>query len=85
MQLTSLYGGPQEFLLVLESLEDPAYPHVSKLIEELKVQVKLILRLDATFFVPFHHSTAEQFWAFSEKLIFSPSYLDVCLMHTGIC
>ncbi|TKY44566.1 Ceramide glucosyltransferase [Spatholobus suberectus] len=38
-QLTSLYGGPQEFLLVVESTEDPAYPAVSRLISELQDSV----------------------------------------------
>ncbi|KAK7379968.1 hypothetical protein VNO78_32261 [Psophocarpus tetragonolobus] len=44
-QLTSLYGGPQEFLLVVESPEDPAYHAVSKLIEELEgsVDAKIIV------------------------------------------
>ncbi|XP_020221804.1 uncharacterized protein LOC109804398 [Cajanus cajan] len=44
-QLTSLYGGPQEFLLVLESTEDPAYHHVSKLVSELEntVDAKIIV------------------------------------------
>lgn len=50
MQLTSLYGGPIEFLLVVESTEDLAYHNVSRLISEFEVQVKLILRLD-----PAHH------------------------------
>ncbi|XP_027925243.1 uncharacterized protein LOC114182552 [Vigna unguiculata] len=34
-QLTSLYGGPLEFLLVVESVEDPAYNAVSKLLADL--------------------------------------------------
>ncbi|KAL1318741.1 hypothetical protein HN51_071040 [Arachis hypogaea] len=33
-QLTSLYGGPLEFLLVVESRDDPAYNAVSELISE---------------------------------------------------
>ncbi|XP_057447224.1 uncharacterized protein LOC130739027 [Lotus japonicus] len=37
-QLTSLYGGPLEFLLVVESTEDPAYHPVSRLISEFKEQ-----------------------------------------------
>lgn len=36
-QITSLYGGPLEFLFVVESTEDPAYRAVSMLISELKV------------------------------------------------
>ncbi|KAG5067698.1 hypothetical protein HKD37_01G000068 [Glycine soja] len=39
-QLTSLYGGPQEYLLVVESTEDPAYHAVAKLITELEDSVK---------------------------------------------
>ncbi|KAL9324725.1 hypothetical protein ACSQ67_009582 [Phaseolus vulgaris] len=38
-QLTSLYGGPLEFLLVVESLEDPAYRAVSQLIADLEGSV----------------------------------------------
>lgn len=36
-QITSLYGGPLEFLFVLESKDDPAYHAVSRLIAEYKV------------------------------------------------
>ncbi|OMO58300.1 Ceramide glucosyltransferase [Corchorus olitorius] len=44
-QITSLYGGPLEFLFVMESTEDPAYHHVSRLIEEFKddVEAKIIV------------------------------------------
>ncbi|RCV28647.1 hypothetical protein SEVIR_5G425400v4 [Setaria viridis] len=35
-QITSLYGGPLEFLFVVESKEDPAYHAVSRLISEYK-------------------------------------------------
>jgi hypothetical protein len=42
MQLTSLYGGPLEFILVVESTEDHAYNAVSRLLSEFEVQVKLI-------------------------------------------
>ena len=63
MQLTSLYGGPLEFLLVVESTEDPAYPAVSGLISEFEVQLKLhieaffllinfIVRLDTIVLMP---------------------------------
>ncbi|KAK7314404.1 hypothetical protein VNO77_32926 [Canavalia gladiata] len=38
-QLTSLYGGPLEFLLVVESTEDPAYPAVLKLLSEFEDSV----------------------------------------------
>jgi hypothetical protein len=37
MQITSLYGGPLEFLFVVESTEDPAYHAVSLLISDFKV------------------------------------------------
>jgi hypothetical protein len=37
MQITSLYGGPLEFLFVVESQDDPAYRAVSRLIVEYKV------------------------------------------------
>lgn len=37
MQLVSLYGGPLEFLFVVESFEDPAYDAVSQLLLDLKV------------------------------------------------
>ncbi|MBA0597562.1 hypothetical protein Gorai_007365 [Gossypium raimondii] len=36
-QITSLYGGPLEFLFVVESTEDPAYHAVSRLIRDFKV------------------------------------------------
>ncbi|KAH9613256.1 hypothetical protein KSS87_008443 [Heliosperma pusillum] len=35
-QITSLYGGPVEFLFVLESTEDPAYHAVSMLLKEFQ-------------------------------------------------
>ncbi|GMY36115.1 Ceramide glucosyltransferase, nucleotide-diphospho-sugar transferase [Fagus crenata] len=38
-QITSLYGGPVEFLFVLESTEDPAYGYVSSLISNFKDEV----------------------------------------------
>ena len=37
LQITSLYGGPLEFLFVVESKDDPAYRAVSRLIVEYKV------------------------------------------------
>ncbi|KAJ4959022.1 hypothetical protein NE237_026133 [Protea cynaroides] len=40
-QITSLYGGPLEFLFVVESTEDPAYRAVSMLISEFKDSVDL--------------------------------------------
>ncbi|XP_020673955.1 uncharacterized protein LOC110093416 [Dendrobium catenatum] len=44
-QITSLYGGPLEYLFVVESVEDPAYPPVSMLISEFKdsVNAKIVL------------------------------------------
>ncbi|CAI8619743.1 unnamed protein product [Vicia faba] len=44
-QITSLYGGPIEFLFVVESTEDPAYRAVSRLISEFEddVDVKVIV------------------------------------------
>ncbi|PRQ46703.1 putative ceramide glucosyltransferase [Rosa chinensis] len=39
-QITSLYGGPLEFLFVVESTEDPAYRAVSMLLSELKDEVE---------------------------------------------
>jgi len=44
LQLTSLYGGPLEFLLVVESVEDPAYNAVSKLLADLGVHVKTLFK-----------------------------------------
>ncbi|XP_019436605.1 PREDICTED: uncharacterized protein LOC109342969 [Lupinus angustifolius] len=38
-QLTSLYGGPLEFLLLVESTDDPAYLPVSRLISEFEGSV----------------------------------------------
>jgi hypothetical protein len=40
IQITSLYGGPLEFLFVVESKDDPAYHAVSRLIAEYKVSRK---------------------------------------------
>jgi hypothetical protein len=37
MQITSLYGGPLEFLFVVESTDDPAYHAISRLISEFEV------------------------------------------------
>ncbi|KAL9224545.1 hypothetical protein vseg_000569 [Gypsophila vaccaria] len=44
-QITSLYGGPVEFLFVLESAEDPAYPAVSRLLKDFQddIDAKIIL------------------------------------------
>ncbi|PKA59268.1 hypothetical protein AXF42_Ash001362 [Apostasia shenzhenica] len=44
-QITSLYGGPLEFLFVLESIEDPSYQPVSMLISEFKdsVDAKIVI------------------------------------------
>ena len=33
-QVTSMYGGPLAFLFVVESDDDPAYPHIERLIRE---------------------------------------------------
>lgn len=43
MQITSLYGGPLEFLFVVESTEDPAYHPVSRLLADYKVQIGFCL------------------------------------------
>lgn len=37
MQITSLYGGPLEFLFMVDSTEDPAYHAVSRLLADFKV------------------------------------------------
>ncbi|XP_028806519.1 uncharacterized protein LOC114761340 [Neltuma alba] len=44
-QITSLYGGPVEFLFVVESTEDPAYHAVSRLISEFEdhVDAKIVV------------------------------------------
>ncbi|KAK9274986.1 hypothetical protein L1049_022243 [Liquidambar formosana] len=44
-QITSLYGGPVEFLFVVESTEDPAYRAVSLLVSDFKddVDAKIIV------------------------------------------
>lgn len=47
MQITSLYGGPLEFLFVVESIEDPAYHAVSLLISDFKVNFHVWLLLDS--------------------------------------
>ncbi|KAI3770351.1 hypothetical protein L6452_01479 [Arctium lappa] len=39
-RLTSLYGGPLEFLFVMDSTEDPAYHAVSRLLLDLKSSAK---------------------------------------------
>ena len=51
LQITSLYGGPVEFLFVLESTEDPAYSVVSSLISDFKVY--MFLRLLYTFLITY--------------------------------
>ncbi|XP_010526438.1 PREDICTED: uncharacterized protein LOC104804008 isoform X2 [Tarenaya hassleriana] len=38
-QIVSLYGGPLEFLFIVESIEDPAYHAVSRLLSEFQDQV----------------------------------------------
>uniref|UniRef100_A0A1D1XGF0 ceramide glucosyltransferase n=2 Tax=Magnoliopsida TaxID=3398 RepID=A0A1D1XGF0_9ARAE len=44
-QITSLYGGPLEFLFVVESVDDPAYRAVSLLISEFKdsIDAKIVV------------------------------------------
>ncbi|XP_039139060.1 uncharacterized protein LOC120276398 [Dioscorea cayenensis subsp. rotundata] len=44
-QITSLYGGPLEFLFVVESIDDPAYHAISSLISEFKdnVDAKIVV------------------------------------------
>ncbi|KAL8040539.1 hypothetical protein ABFX02_10G105000 [Erythranthe guttata] len=42
-QITSLYGGPLEFIFVVESTEDPAYHAVSRLLKEYKDDVEAIV------------------------------------------
>ncbi|KAI4350795.1 hypothetical protein L6164_005210 [Bauhinia variegata] len=44
-QITSLYGGPLEFLFVVESTEDPAYHAVSRLLSEYEdyVDAKIVV------------------------------------------
>ncbi|KAL2251155.1 UNVERIFIED_CONTAM: hypothetical protein Sindi_2237800 [Sesamum indicum] len=44
-QITSLYGGPLEFLFVVESTEDPAYHAVSRLLKEFEddVEAKIVV------------------------------------------
>lgn len=51
LQITSLYGGPVEFLFVLESTEDPAYSVVSSLISDFKVY--MFLRFLYTFLITY--------------------------------
>ncbi|OAY53836.1 hypothetical protein MANES_03G027300v8 [Manihot esculenta] len=53
-QITSLYGGPLEFLFVVESTEDPAYRAVSRIIAEFKDDV------DATVIVAGLSTTCSQ-------------------------
>ncbi|KAI4377083.1 hypothetical protein MLD38_014769 [Melastoma candidum] len=53
-QITSLYGGPLEFLFVVESTEDPAYHAVSMLISEFEGE------LDAKIVVAGHSTTCSQ-------------------------
>ena len=35
-QVTSMYGGPLQFFFVVESEEDPAFPHIKRLLDEHK-------------------------------------------------
>ncbi|XP_059638216.1 uncharacterized protein LOC132280110 [Cornus florida] len=44
-QITSLYGGPLEFLFVMESTEDPAYHAVTRLLSDFKddVDAKIVV------------------------------------------
>ncbi|KAM6583283.1 hypothetical protein CsatB_010285 [Cannabis sativa] len=53
-QITSLYGGPLEFLFIVESTDDPAYHAVSRLIEDYKDEV------DAKIIVAGHSTTCSQ-------------------------
>ncbi|KAI4380012.1 hypothetical protein MLD38_006246 [Melastoma candidum] len=53
-QITSLYGGPLEFLFIVESTEDPAYRAVSMLISDYKGE------LGAKIIVAGHSTTCSQ-------------------------
>ncbi|GFP86884.1 hypothetical protein PHJA_000832200 [Phtheirospermum japonicum] len=53
-QITSLYGGPLEFLFVVESTEDPAYHAISLLLKDFKDDV------DATIIVAGLSTTCSQ-------------------------
>ncbi|XP_024527369.1 uncharacterized protein LOC9633534 [Selaginella moellendorffii] len=60
-QLISLYGGPLEFIIVVESMKDPAYAAISKLIYELKDDVLakvLVAGLSATCSQKIHNQLA---------------------------
>lgn len=39
MQITSLYGGPLEFHFVVESMDDPAYHALNRLLADFKVYI----------------------------------------------
>lgn len=52
-QITSLYGGPLEFIFVVESTEDPAYRAVSLLITQFKVRFQLFCLLAITLVCSF--------------------------------
>ncbi|KAL8489719.1 hypothetical protein ACS0TY_025565 [Phlomoides rotata] len=53
-QVTSLYGGPLEFIFVVESTEDPAYHAVSQLLKDYKDDV------EAKILVAGHSTTCSQ-------------------------
>jgi len=37
LQITSLYGGPVEYLFIVESTEDPAYHAILRLLKDFQV------------------------------------------------
>lgn len=57
MQITSLYGGPLEFIFVVDSTEDPAYHAVTCLLSDFKVNTvpcfDFVLRYNCLFFYSF--------------------------------
>lgn len=51
LQITSLYGGPLEFLFMVESVEDPAYHAVSQLLKDYQVCCFLRLSTFKIYFI----------------------------------
>lgn len=62
MQITSLYGGPLEFLFVVESTEDPAYHAVSLLISDFKVYMISWILYACLFVVILRRNTQHLLW-----------------------
>ncbi|AQK96116.1 Pentatricopeptide repeat-containing protein [Zea mays] len=80
-QITSLYGGPLEFLFIVESKYDPAYHVVSRLITEYKdnLEAKVVVAgLSTTCSQKIHNQLT---WHFNGRVAYSLTNNNILHIH----